>query len=597
MPEDFATLLVIEGNDQGARFELTGEMLIGRGAQNAIRILDTEASRVHARILEDEQGWFLEDLKSSNGTLVNGKQIQTCYLESGDQILIGTSQLVFSAPKTFESSLLTVDLIGGSSRVDHSHIIQTFSPQELQFDSATSSSSSSESQLLPDDILRIMGNIAEQAVRPSMTMTELLERVLRMVIETVRADRGCILLIDAETGEIEPQASISKADRVQTRTGSVSQLSPQMPHPRMPVSKSIVDYVIKNGKAVRTSDPLHDTRFNPGNSILQAGVTEAICVPLQGRIKLLGAIYLDLTDTKSVLGATQNSKQHLTDEQLRLLTAVGKQCALAIENFQYQKSLVDAEKLAAIGQTIATLSHHIKNILQGVGGGGYLIDMGLKQNDQQLITKGWKLVEKNQEKISHLVMDMLTYSKERTPEIEASLLNEIVGDVCELMESRALECQVQLNFSPGENVPESSFDPEAIHRAVLNILSNAIDATEIDATEIDVTEIDVTEHGDQAGKVDISTMYDSQLQQLIVRVSDNGPGIPEEMKSKLFKVFESTKGIRGTGIGLAVSQKILHEHGGDIHVESQPDRGATFILHWPFSNDAQQSAPSGTLAK
>lgn len=579
MTEELATLLVIEGKDQGARFALTGEMLIGRGAQNPIRILDTEASRVHARILQDQKGWLLEDLSSSNGTIVNGKLIQSCYLESGDQIQLGGSILVFAEPKTFESSLLNVDLVGGSSYNDQSQIIQTYSPKPFQPDVPQEPSPLPAGQLLPDDILRIMGNIAEQAVRPSMTLPELLDRVLRLMLQTVCADRGCILLIDPDTGQVVPQASITKAGGLQSGSNDDATKRSNV---RMPVSKTIVDYVLKTGQAVRTTDPLHDTRFDPGNSILQAGVKEAICVPLQGRIKLLGTIYLDLTDSKRVLGTSGNPEQHLTDEQLRLLTAVGKQCALAIENFQYQKSMMDAERLAAIGHTIATLSHHIKNILQGVRGGSYLIDMGLKQDDNELILKGWNLVEKNQDKIYHLVMDMLTFSKERTPTIEFSSLNQVVGDVCELMESHSQECGVHLTFSPGKEVPESSFDPEAIHRAVLNILSNAIDATE---------------HGDRAGKVDVSTLYDSQLQQLVVRVSDNGPGIPDEMKSKIFKVFESTKGIRGTGIGLAVSQKILHEHSGGIHVESAPKTGATFILHWPYSNEAGQASPSGTLSE
>ncbi len=569
MTDDYATLLVIEGTGQGTRFKLTGEMLIGRGTQNQIRILDTEASRVHARISNDEQGWLLEDLDSSNGTIVNGKLIQSRYLESGDQIQLGGSILVFAESKMLESSLLNVDLIGGSSFDDHSQIIQTYSPGKVSAESGSHRDSLSAGHLQPDDVLRIMGNIAEQAVRPSMTMAELLERVLRMILQLVQADRGCILLIDPETGKITPQASIS-------RTQPAANLSSS----RMPVSKSIVDYVLKTGRAVRTTDPLHDTRFDPGNSILQAGVQEAICVPLQGRLKLLGAIYLDLTESNSILSSSGTSTQHLTDEQLRLMTAVGKQCALAIENFQYQSSLVDAERLAAIGQTIAGLSHHIKNILQGVRGGSYLIDLGLKQDEKDLILKGWRLVEKNQEKIYHLVMDMLTYSKERTPSIQTSSLNSVVGDVVELMESYAQECGVELEFSAGDNIPDSSFDPDAIHRAVLNIISNAIDAAE---------------QAEQKGQVAVATKFDPSLQQLIVEVTDNGPGIPEELKAKIFNVFESTKGSRGTGIGLAVSLKILQEHGGNIDVESEPGQGATFILHWPYSSEVSQASSSGTI--
>ena len=112
--------------------------------------------------------------------------------------------------------------------------------------------------------------------------------------------------------------------------------------------------------------------------------------------------------------------------------------------------MVQAERLAAVGQTIATLSHHIKNILQGIRGGSYLIEMGLAGHDEDMMSKGWKIVEKNQNKISTLVMDMLTFSKEREPDLQVAKLNEIVADVVELMRVRADEVQVDLDWRPGE---------------------------------------------------------------------------------------------------------------------------------------------------
>ncbi len=582
MTEAHATLLVIEGNDQGARFDLSGSMVIGRGAKNPIRILDTEASRVHARIVQQARGWLLEDLNSSNGTYVNGQLVSNRYLESGDQIRLGRTALVFALPRNSQgSSLLNVDLVGGSSQQGHSQIVHTFSPEELKSGQSGTSVAPGGEPLRTADILRVMGNIAEQAVRPSMTMTELLERVLKMILNTIHADRGCILLIDAENGMVVPQATLQRSQSEEEQAASVIDSDSQQ-QLRMPVSKSIVDYVLKTGQAVRSSDPLHDARFDPGQSILQAGVREALCVPMHGRMALLGVIYLDLTDPKRLPGMAARNESHLTDEQLRLLTAVGRQCALAIENFRYQQSLVDAEKLAAIGQTITTLSHHIKNILQGVRGGSYLIDMGLKQDDQELILKGWKLVEKNQDKIYHLVMDMLTFSKDRTPRIESSSLNEIVEDVCELMESRAAECGVRLVYQPNTRIPLSSFDPEGIHRAVLNILTNAIDAAE---------------QNDQGGQVEVTASYQSASEQLLVTIQDNGPGIPRIMQEKIFNVFESTKGARGTGIGLAVSRKILREHGGDIRVESEPNHGAHFILEWPYSSEPSEYEHSRTFVE
>jgi signal transduction histidine kinase len=248
------------------------------------------------------------------------------------------------------------------------------------------------------------------------------------------------------------------------------------------------------------------------------------------------------------------------------MVAIGHQAALAVEDTSYYSAMVQAERLAAIGQTIATLSHHIKNILQGIRGGSYLIEEGLRDNETEIIRKGWAIVDKNQEKISSLVMDMLTFSKEREPDLTVANLNEVVADVIELMRVRAGEMQVEVVWQPGDPMPQLIFDPEGLHRAVLNVVTNAIDAV-----------------GDRemAGRVEVATQYSAQEALARVTVADNGPGIPADQMEHLFSPFVSSKKSRGTGLGLPVSQKILSEHGGRIVVQSEPDRGCRFTLELP----------------
>jgi signal transduction histidine kinase len=125
-------------------------------------------------------------------------------------------------------------------------------------------------------------------------------------------------------------------------------------------------------------------------------------------------------------------------------------------------------------------------------------------------------------------------------------------------------------------IPLSFFDPEGIHRAVLNIVSNAIDA------------VDSSEHG----AVVLQAGYDVHADMMLVAVSDNGPGIPEDQRAAIFNVFESSKGSRGTGIGLPVSRKILREHGGRIRVEGGPGEGTRFVLSWPRGTAATAEAGS-----
>jgi len=331
----------------------------------------------------------------------------------------------------------------------------------------------------------------------------------------------------------------------------------------MLISRSISGHVLKHGNAVRTSDALHDARFGAANSILSSGIREAICAPMRGQEELLGVFYLDIT-TPLLADGTVNEGNRLTDEHLKTVLAVARHSALAVEARRFQDALVKAERFAAMGQTVAVLSHHIKNILQGIGGGGYLIETGLKSSNDDLVRQGWGIVERNQNRISDLVMDMLSFSKERVPDLKTGDLNEVCQEVIELATTRAQQNGVTLEFRPAE-LPLAAFDSEGIHRSVLNIVANALDA---------VAESD-------SGTVVLQTGYDAANDVMLVAVTDNGPGIPEEQRSSVFQVFESSKGERGTGIGLPVSRKIIREHGGRIRIEGGPGEGTRFVLSWP----------------
>ncbi len=563
-----ATLLVIRGADQGVRFEIGPKPVsLGRGSRNDIRIGDTEASRQHASIQFSDGQFAVRDRDSANGTLVNGVAVRIKELHDGDQLQIGRTVLLFHQSGQPENGVAVadrIDLVGQPNLEDRSNIVA-----EMGQDSHPATT---DRVILPRvaastqawSNLQAVYRIAEEAVSPSHSVDQMLKRILDLTIGVVGADRGCMLLIDPQTGQSVPKV-ISFGRRADQST-------------RMPVSRSIVDYVLKKGQGVRTSDARSDRRFEPGQSILQAGICEAMCVPMQGRYDVPGVIYVDTTTPAERVVLEGGAAQKFSDEQLRLLVAIGSQAALAIENSRYQEALLKAERLAAMGQTIAMLSHHIKNILQGVRGGSYLIDMGLKDHNEDHVRKGWAIVEKNQNKIYQLVMDMLTFSKERQPVMQAAALNQTVGEVCELMQPRAAECKVRLEVRLNESLPAATFDVEGIHRAVLNVVTNAIDAVE----------------GTETGQVIVETGHESNADIVYVSVTDNGPGIPQDQLAKIFNIFESTKGARGTGLGLAVSQKILREHGGDITVETKPGFGCRFLLNWPRIDDEHRSSEHPT---
>jgi signal transduction histidine kinase len=340
-----------------------------------------------------------------------------------------------------------------------------------------------------------------------------------------------------------------------------------------------MDYVLSEKKGVLVSDAMSDDRFSAGQSIVRFGIREVICVPMKGRHETLGVLYLDTRSTARDMVKKNSTAGRFTEEHLSLAIAIAHQAALAVEETRYHHALVHAERLAAVGQTIAALSHHIKNILQGLRSGSDILKMGLTEKNDHLLQQGWRIVEKNQGKIYDLVMDMLSYSKEREPAVEETDLNAVVRDVLELVEGRAKEMGVTLQ-TEFAHLPPVQVDPEGIHRALLNIVSNALDALEDRPKPL----------------LAVGTTLESDREWALIVVMDNGAGIPPEKVSEIFKPFVSSKGSKGTGLGLAVSRKILREHGGDILLQTQSEKLTKFILRLPVKSPVSIS-PSQTSAE
>lgn len=235
-----------------------------------------------------------------------------------------------------------------------------------------------------------------------------------------------------------------------------------------------------------------------------------------------------------------------------------------------ERELVNAERLAAVGQTVAGMAHCVKNILHGLKGGSYMINIGLAKDNTEKLQTGWKMVQRNIARTSDLVQDLLSYSKEREPQLEPCRPNEIAEEVIELMQEVAGEQNVTLELDLSAQIDEVIMDQRSLHRSLLNLVSNAIDACRDDPNP---------------GKSHKVTLTTALAPDDMIRfdVRDNGSGMSDEVKSKLFSSFFSTKGPQGTGLGLLVTAKLIEEHNGTISVDSQLDVGTTFSIRLPLT--------------
>lgn len=535
------TLLVIQGPDKGLRYVVPAGQAAPLGrASPEMPLTDYTVSRRHAELRPAGRGWMVEDLKSANGTYLNGKRLERpIRLKHGDQIRLGATLLIFdsSDEKAFNarSAGVVTDLVDlhATEGADAAVIASVGAGDDSMILATPAAAEAVRSWRVMSALLDAVGAI--------LSPRQLVERVLDIVFDEVPSERGYILM--RETGSKRMEIDALRW--------------PETQRDQIRATRPIADRVVANKEGVLCTNAQSDARFGVRGGpadIAAIGLQSVICVPLVTREEVMGVIYVDCPMARHIY----------TEEQLRLVAAIGQMAGLAIEDARLVNERVRTERLAAAGETVAALSHYIKNILQGLTGGSDLVEMGLRRQTLPLVDQGWQVVQRNLDKIYSLTMNMLAYAKQREPRWEPVQINALVEDVLKLLARRAEDKGVAVKFAAGEGIPAIPMDEHGIHQVVLNIVANAIDAV-----------------SKNTGIINISTSFDVAADAATIRVADNGPGIPAEARERIFDAFYSTKGHGGTGLGLAVAKKIMDEHLGRIRVDSIENEGTIISILLP----------------
>ncbi len=242
-----------------------------------------------------------------------------------------------------------------------------------------------------------------------------------------------------------------------------------------------------------------------------------------------------------------------------------------------QKKLIQSEKFVAIGQAVTGIQHAIKNMLNALKGGAYLVEIGLKNDQRDRLNDGWDMVKEGISRISSLSMNLLNYVKEWRPELDSANLDALLGKVRDVIVQSARDKGVDFRMECPEPVPRVICDPRLIHMAVMDLVSNALDACKWKDYE-----------PDDKPEVVLSLFNESTGRKAVIEVRDNGCGMNDEIRKNIFAPFFSTKKKWGTGLGLALSSRIINVHGGKITVESEPDRGTTFRIILPVEGPGEK---------
>jgi len=232
------------------------------------------------------------------------------------------------------------------------------------------------------------------------------------------------------------------------------------------------------------------------------------------------------------------------------------------------QQLIEAERMAAVGQTVTELAHAIKNIANGLKGSIFVLGKGIELDNKKYLLEGWEMVEGNLEKIKNLSLDLLNYGKYANVSFTLSDPNTPAREAVELMASRAEESDVELKLELSDKLQPLHFDPAGIHSCLLNLVGNAIDA----CLESNVSA--------KRRLVTVRTVKPPEWA-VEYQVSDTGSGMDDEIQGRIFQSFFTTKGTQGTGIGLMLTKKIVDQHRGLIEVISQKGAGSTFSIKLP----------------
>jgi signal transduction histidine kinase len=222
--------------------------------------------------------------------------------------------------------------------------------------------------------------------------------------------------------------------------------------------------------------------------------------------------------------------------------------------------------LSSLGLMIGSISHGLKGLLTGLDGGMYLVDSGFTKDNQPQIQEGWQIVKLTVDRIRKMVLDILYYAKERELKWEMVDILSFAEDIATGMQPKMDFQKITFAKDFDSSIGAFEMDPGSIHSALINILENAMDACTRDLT------------GKQK-QVIFGVKHDAD--HILFEVSDTGTGMDRETREKLFTLFFSSKGIKGTGLGLFISHKIIAQHGGSIHVASTPGYGSQFVIKLP----------------
>ncbi len=513
------------------------EFVLGREAGCALPLEERSVSRRHARLVWDGERWWVEDLGSRFGTQRNGEKLDAAApLAPGDRLLLGRLEL----------RVVASDL---ESAADEATLL---SHPVAQSASAPATPGVQERHYRV--LLRILDLFAG-----GHDLDAILAGVIRLAGEAVGAERGFILLFDAESGRWRPEAQAAWQ-----AAGAAGEASPPLDAGAIgQVSQTVLREALESGRPVALETAMADPRFEAAASLHSQQVQSLVCVPLllAADQRRLGALYVDRRTAGTGPFAAADRE---------LLETVAAQAARVIEAEQLQAARARAEKLALLGTLVGRLAHELKNPLYNVRGttenllaklaAGGLADEDLRARLERVLAG----IDKAEGRMNSL----LRFARPGGGRREAIDLARVLTAAAVDSAARFQEAGLRLE----RDYPRGLIvlgDAEALEQVVGNLLVNAAQAMSERRGSVRLTARTLCRLASEPDWVE-------------VLVEDEGPGIPAADLERVFADFFTTKS-GGSGLGLAICRHLVAEHHGSLSAENRPAGGACFRLGLPLA--------------
>lgn len=410
-----------------------------------------------------------------------------------------------------------------------------------------------QKQLVMQNPERLIGALLEisNLVGSVMLLDDILDRITRICADLMEVPVCAVYLVEDGDKLV-----------IRSSTGLEPELRGKVSYKR---GEGIPGWVVEQGGVALVADAYEDARHVPLPSWMDRECRAYLCAPLRIQEELVG-----------VMAVRKREVYEFNQEELHFLETVCKQVAIVIEKSRMYGEKIRAEQLAAIGLSLSGLAHYIKNILFTSQVGEYMVDKGLNEwNDMDRVREGWKNLHQANQQIRKLVENMLNYTRRSELELKPVNFARLVHEIAESVRDHAGQRRVDVVADVDSEIGIMKLEPDSIRDALLNLVTNAIDAIP----------------DGRGGRVEVHARRIAGQHNMRVDVIDNGNGVPPEHRDKIFNLFFSTKGKRGTGIGLAATKKIVEDHGGTIECDSVVGQGSKFTMFLPIVEADADSAP------